>query len=156
MLVGKDKGKQGIIKQIIQERNWVIVEGLNCHFRKVGHDANYPGVIIQSEAPLLVTDQISLVDPADLQTTPVEWRFTEEGEKVRVSLRSGRIIPLPKTMEETVDYKSKSVYIDKDKDTLGSVASAITFSPKLRTFEMDVMEEMGMTETGTPKKTYWY
>lgn len=27
--------------------------------------------------------------------TEVEWRYTEEGERVRVSLRSGRIIPLP-------------------------------------------------------------
>ncbi|MGH0187184.1 UNVERIFIED_CONTAM: hypothetical protein FKN15_023888 [Acipenser sinensis] len=27
--------------------------------------------------------------------TQVEWRFTEEGERVRVSLRSGRILPKP-------------------------------------------------------------
>ena len=28
-MVGKDKGKQGIINSIIKERNWVYVEGLN-------------------------------------------------------------------------------------------------------------------------------
>lgn len=27
--------------------------------------------------------------------TEVEWKFTEEGERVRVSLRTGRIIPKP-------------------------------------------------------------
>ena len=27
--------------------------------------------------------------------TEVEWRFTEEGEEVRVSARTGRIVPLP-------------------------------------------------------------
>lgn len=27
--------------------------------------------------------------------TDVEWRYTEEGERVRVSLRSGRILPVP-------------------------------------------------------------
>ena len=27
--------------------------------------------------------------------TPIEWKFTEEGEKVRVSSRTGRIIPKP-------------------------------------------------------------
>lgn len=156
VLVGKDKGKHGIVKQVIQERNWVIVEGLNWHYRKVGQDDNYPGVIVKSEAPLLVTNQISLVDPADLLSTPVEWRFTEEGEKVRVSLRSGRIIPLPKTMEETIDFKSKSVYIEKEKDTPGNLVSKITFEPKLRTFEMDIMEEMGIKEDGKPLKTYWY
>jgi len=30
ILVGKDKGKQGLINCIIKERNWVYVEGLNC------------------------------------------------------------------------------------------------------------------------------
>lgn len=25
----------------------------------------------------------------------MEWRYTEEGERVRVSLRSGRILPVP-------------------------------------------------------------
>lgn len=156
VLVGKDKGKQGIVKQVIEERNWVIVEGLNWHYRKVGQDANYPGVIIKSEAPLLVTDQVALVDPNDLLSTGVEWRFTEEGERVRVSSRSGRIIPMPKTIEETMDYKSKSVYVEKAKDTAASVASQITFKPKLSTFEMDIMEEQGLVETGVPKRTYWY
>lgn len=141
---------------MIQERNWVIVEGLNWHYRKVGQDENYPGVIIKSESPLLVTGQVSLVDPADLQATSVEWRFTEEGQKIRVSMRTGRSIPLPGTMEETVDYKSKSVYVDKDKDTLASVASAISFTPKLQTFEMDIMEQHGIEENGVPRKTYWY
>lgn len=27
--------------------------------------------------------------------TEVQWRYTEEGERVRVSLRTGRILPLP-------------------------------------------------------------
>lgn len=27
--------------------------------------------------------------------TNIEWRYTEEGERVRVSLRTGRIIPKP-------------------------------------------------------------
>lgn len=27
--------------------------------------------------------------------TDIEWRYTEEGERVRVSVRTGRIIPKP-------------------------------------------------------------
>jgi len=30
LLVGKDKGKQGLVNCIIKERNWVYVDGLNC------------------------------------------------------------------------------------------------------------------------------
>lgn len=103
-----------------------------------------------------VTTQVALVDPSDLQSTPFEWRYTEEGEKVRVSSRTGRIIPLPKSMEETADYKSKKAYIEREKDTTAAVASEITFEPKMMTFEMEVMQEMGIKEDRIPGKTYWY
>lgn len=156
ILVGRDKGKQGIVTQVIQERNWVIVEGLNAHHRTVGADKDYPGVLIMSESPLLVTSQVKLIDPLDLQAADVEWRFTEEGERVRVSVRSGRIIPMPKMNEETKDYKSISTYMNKDKDTESTVVTEITFQPKLCTFEMDVMESMGIEDDRVPKKTYWY
>lgn len=29
MLAGKDAGKQGLVTQVVQARNWVVVEGLN-------------------------------------------------------------------------------------------------------------------------------
>lgn len=105
---------------------------------------------------LQVTNQVALVDPSDLQATPFDWRYTEQGEKVRVSLRTGRLIPLPKTMEETSDYKSKRAYVERPKDTKADDASAITFTPSLQTFEMEVMKEMGIEEDRTPQKTYWY
>ncbi|KAL1396341.1 hypothetical protein pipiens_010579 [Culex pipiens pipiens] len=136
VLAGKDKGKQGIVSQVFQERNWVIVAGLNCHLRKVADEKDYPGITIRSEAPLLVTHQ--------------------DGEKVRVSTRTGRIIPIPKGNEETHDYKSKSLYVERPKDTPGDVVKEITFKPSLQTFEMEVMQEMGIEEDRTPRKTFWY
>lgn len=157
LMVGPDKGKQGIVSQVIQERNWVIVEGLNTHLRVVGKDKKFPGVTIKSEAPLLVTTDVKLVDPETLKPTEVEWRFTEDGYKVRVSLASSRIIPVPKAAEETIDYKSKSAYVEnKEKDTLDDTISKITFKPKLQTFEMDVMEAMGIKDERVPAKSYWY
>lgn len=133
-----------------------MVEGLNTHYRVIGKEKNFPGVITKSEAPLLVTNQVKLIDPYDLQSTDIEWRFTEEGEKVRVSVRSGRIIPIPKMNEETKDYKSPTSYVTKEKDTEGTIVTKITFKPKLSTFEMDIMESMGIKDDRIPKKTYWY
>lgn len=52
ILVGKDKGKHGLVAQVIPERNWVVVEGVNCHHRTVGKEKNFPGIVIKSEAPL--------------------------------------------------------------------------------------------------------
>lgn len=66
VLVGRDKGKQGIICQVFQERNWVIVEGLNCKLKLMGKSNDFAGIYIKSEQPLLVTNEVSLVDPSDL------------------------------------------------------------------------------------------
>lgn len=66
VLTGRDKGKQGIVSAVIQERNWVVVEGLNTHLRRIGKDKDFPGSVVVSEAPLLVTTDVALVDPSDL------------------------------------------------------------------------------------------
>ncbi|KAB0803798.1 hypothetical protein PPYR_00768 [Photinus pyralis] len=154
VLAGKDKGKQGIVKYIVQERNWVLVEGLNCKLNKL--DRGGVTLYIQEEQPLLVTDQVALVDPSDLKSTAFEWRYTESGEQVRVSTRTGRIIPIPASAEETRDYKTKALYIDQPKDTSEKALGEITFEPTLKTFEMDIMEKMGIKEDRIPKKSYWY
>ena len=36
---------------------------------------------------------------------------------MRVSIRTGRIIPIPKLAEETPDYKTKATYAEQEKDT---------------------------------------
>lgn len=57
----------------------------------------------------------------------MEWRWTEEGEKVRVSTRTGRIIPIPMTSKETMDYKLPHLYKDQAKDTPREVVEKVTF-----------------------------
>ena len=58
---------------------------------------------------------------------------------------------------ETVDYKSPAGYKEnKEKDTKAADVEAITYEPKLSTFEMDIMEAQGIKEDRIPHKTYWY
>lgn len=156
ILTGRDQGKQGIINQVIQERNWVIVEGLNTKLKEIGKTKGFPGLLNAEEQPLLVTTEVRLVDPTDLKACDIEWRYTEEGEKVRVSVRTGRILPIPPEAQETYDYKTKATYAEANKDTRSSEISEITFSPKLETFEMSIMRTMGIKEDRIPTKTYWY
>ncbi|KYN41527.1 putative 39S ribosomal protein L24, mitochondrial [Trachymyrmex septentrionalis] len=155
ILVGKDKGKQGIVKEIYQERNWVIVEGLNTKLEYQKMDKK-SGIYMQQEQPLLVTSQVQLVDPSNMEATPIEWRFTEDGQRIRVSMKSGRIIPIPVTSQETIDYKFRQLYQEQTKDTTKADVEKITFEPALKTFEMDIMEKMGIKEDRVPKKFYWY
>lgn len=35
------------------------------HYRRLGKTDDFPGIMVQSEAPLLVTNEVSLVDPSD-------------------------------------------------------------------------------------------
>ncbi|XP_076640904.1 mitochondrial ribosomal protein L24 [Halictus rubicundus] len=156
ILCGPDKGKQGYVKDIYHERNWVIVEGLNTKLECLGKTKTFPGVYSRVEQPLLVTTQVQLVDPADLQATTIEWRYTEEGDHVRVSIRTGRIIPMPESSKETIDYKNPDLYQEKAKDTVSEDVLEVTFDAPLKTFEMDLMDKMGIKENRVPRKYYWY
>jgi len=156
VLIGRDAGKHGLVSQVIQERNWVIVAGLNCTLKRVGATSTSSGALMQHETPLLVTTQVALVDPSDNKSTKIVWRYTEDGERVRVSVRTGRVIPMPQAAEETYDYKERRVYVEGDKDTKPEAVEAVTFQPELKTFEMDIMDSLGIKEDRIPKKTYWY
>lgn len=59
--------------------------------------------------------------------TAIEWRYTQDGEYVRVSLRTGRIIPIPVSSQETVDYKTPDMYVEELKDTTESDVKELTF-----------------------------
>ncbi|KAJ1090525.1 hypothetical protein NDU88_003657 [Pleurodeles waltl] len=153
VLFGKDTGKQGKISQVILERNWVVVEGLNTHYRYVGKTGDYRGTYVASEAPLLHS-QVALVDPTDRKPTSIEWRYTEEGERVRVSVRTGRIIPEP--VKQRDDGIIPEQWVDGPKDTSVDDTLENTYVPSLKTFEEEIMEKMGIVETRRPRKSYWY
>ncbi|KAK7580041.1 hypothetical protein V9T40_000670 [Parthenolecanium corni] len=157
ILNGPDKGKQGIVQSVIQERNWVIVERLNMKIdvlRK--EEKGRPAVIGQSEKPLRVTTDVALIDPSDMLPCEIQWRYTEKGEKVRVSVRSGRIVPVPIVARETYDFKTPTSYEEKGKDTRAAVVGKVTYEPSLSTFEMDIMKAMGIEEDRTAGPVYWY
>ncbi|KAG8451562.1 hypothetical protein GDO86_003674 [Hymenochirus boettgeri] len=153
ILNGKDNGKQGKVTQVVRARNWVVVEGLNTHYRYVGRSDDYRGTYVASEAPLL-TRHVSLVDPTDRQPTEVEWRYSEEGERVRVSTRTGRIIPKP--LFQRRDGIIPEQWKDGPKDTSLEDALEKTYTPSLKTFQEEIMEKMGIVETRRHRKSYWY
>jgi len=109
-----------------------------------------------NEKPLLVPRDVALVDPSDHKPTAIEWRYDEEGNKVRVSVRTGRIIPIPSLAQETIDFKTREVYLDQPKDTKADEFKKTTFVPKVKTFEMEIMDEMGIKEERIPYPMYWY
>lgn len=156
LLSGPDKGKKGHINYIVEERNWIYVGGLNCKYDLIGKSDKFAGMIMKVSKPLLVTRDVALIDPSDNKPTTVEWRYTEEGERVRVSTRTQRILPIPLMDQETVDYKTKDTYKEQPKDTVEEHLTQVTFQPTLATFQMHLMKSVGITEEKVPKKSFWY
>ena len=89
------------------------------------------------------------------------YKYTEQGEKVRVSRRSGRIIPKPAELLDRKDFKSRSGYAGELKklqlnlsfllflrfpeglkDTSGDAVLLRTYTPSLMTFEEDITKLM--------------
>ncbi|XP_015285053.1 PREDICTED: 39S ribosomal protein L24, mitochondrial [Gekko japonicus] len=92
--------------------------------------------------------------PPPRKPTEVEWRYTEEGERVRVSLRTGRIIPQPPVPRE--DGIVPEQWTDGPKDTSVEAALEKTYAPSLKTFQEEIMELQGIVEPRRFRKSYWY
>lgn len=82
ILTGKDKGKTGIIKNILSF-NKVVINGLNLikKHQKPVPSQNKSGGIIEKEAPIHISN-IAIFNPESKKSDRVGFRF-EEGKKVR-------------------------------------------------------------------------
>ncbi|CAF1552502.1 unnamed protein product [Adineta ricciae] len=147
VMVGKDKGKQSNVVAYIRELNAVFVGGLNLEIQRVSGGAITSTSIAAKEKPLIAPYQVKLIDPYDGKPCTIEWRYTAEGEHVRVSTRSGRIIPKSPAWEETNDYAKKKTYKPGPNDTVDNDLKAVTFEPKLMTVAEELMQVNGIVET---------
>jgi large subunit ribosomal protein L24 len=85
---------------------------------------------------LIHVNDVALVDPEDNKPCEVEYKYLEDGTKVRVSTRSGCVIPKPPKAEEK-EFKS---HIDGLKDTKAADVMKVTYVPSLTTFEEEINE----------------
>jgi large subunit ribosomal protein L24 len=91
VISGKDKGKTGKVIRVEPARGRVYVEGLNMvkrHQRPVAGRPNLQVGVIEKEGPIHVSN-VAIVDPSDHKPTRVGYKTNEQGERVRVTRRSG-------------------------------------------------------------------
>lgn len=155
VLVGKDRGKQGVISELIPERNWCYVTGLNCVYKTVSPTGFDAQMVLESQHLELGTE-VALVDPADDQTTEAEWRWTEAQEQLRVSCRTGRHIPVPSKSHECYEYSTRETYKETPKDTPEASVKKVTYIPEVVSFEQSIEQEYQLTAGAKMKPTYWY
>ena len=92
VLTGKDKGKQGAVKQSFPQKQRVVVEKVNMVKKAMRPtQANPQGGISTVEAPIHVSN-VMLVCPSCGEATRVARR-REDGKLVRVCKKCGKDIP---------------------------------------------------------------
>ncbi len=91
VISGKEKGKTGKVMRVDRERSKVYVEGLNMvkrHQRANPARQNAPVGVIEREGGIHVSN-VAILDPKDHRPTRIRMTRTEQGDRMRVTKRSG-------------------------------------------------------------------
>ena len=92
VLSGKDKGKEGTVMVAMPREGKVIVEGVNVAKRhQKPTRAMQQGGILDKPMPIDVSNVV-LLDPTDNKPTKVGVRVADDGERVRYSKRTDKVI----------------------------------------------------------------
>ena len=88
---GKDRGKVGKVLHVDPKKQRVLVEGLNMvkrHQRANPARQNSPVGVIEREGGIHVSN-VAILDPKDHKPTRIRMTRTEQGDRMRVTKRSG-------------------------------------------------------------------
>jgi large subunit ribosomal protein L24 len=91
VISGTEKGKRGEVERVLPRENRVVVSGVNVRTRHARPTQSNQQGLYTFEAPIHVSN-VMLVDPDSGEPTRVGYRFTDSGEKVRVSKKTGKDI----------------------------------------------------------------
>lgn len=94
VISGKCKGQRGVVQNVKRKKNRLLVEGVNLVKKHIRTTKEQKGGIFALEAPVHYSNCM-LIDPTDDKPCRVGFKYLEDGKKVRVSKRSGAIIPRP-------------------------------------------------------------
>lgn len=88
---GKDKGRTGVVLQVLPKEDKIVVAGVNIAARhRKPSQQNPQGGIDRREAPMAIS-KVGLADPKTGAATRVRFEV-QDGKKVRVAVKSGEAI----------------------------------------------------------------
>ncbi len=94
VLAGKDRGKEGTISAVFPHDGTALVDGVNVvhKHQKPNQQGVMQGGIIDKDMPLPLS-RLAIVSPQDGKATRVGYRFSPDGQKIRVCKRTGADLP---------------------------------------------------------------
>ena len=93
ILSGKDKGKRGVVLNVVKDMDKVIVENVNMAKRhtKGNPMQGAPGGIIEKEMPIEISN-VAIWNPVSNKADRVGFRFLEDGRKVRFFKSNNEVV----------------------------------------------------------------
>lgn len=91
---GKDKGKKGVIAQVLPKQNRVVIEDVNMYTRHVRPYAGRSGEKVRKPRPLPVANIAIENDKG--QPDRIGYKVAKDGSKERIFKKTGKVIPEPK------------------------------------------------------------
>lgn len=92
VISGDDKGREGVVQEVLVSKRRVIVEGINMITKHEKPSAGKPeGGIKKTEAPIHISN-VMLIDPASGKPTRVGRKPSSEGALQRYSKKTGELI----------------------------------------------------------------
>ncbi len=91
VLSGKDKGKEGVVIEVLPQESRVRVAGVNVYKKHTKPGRGGAGGIIQVEG-FIHSSNVAHKDPKTGKPTRVGFKVLKDGKKVRVAKKSGEVI----------------------------------------------------------------
>lgn len=91
IMIGKDKGKKGLVERVLPSKSMVVVENINQYKRHMkSRSQGQKSEIVVITKPLHVS-KVALIDPKEKKPTRVGYKI-EKGKKERIGRMSGEKI----------------------------------------------------------------
>lgn len=131
VISGPEKGKRGRVLEVVRASNRLVVEGVGIVKKYVPQPDSERKKLVYTEAPIYMS-RVAIVCPETDVPTRVAYRFLEDGTKVRVSVKSGAVIPRPEILRQRRKPRPEK---DGPKDTAPDVAVERTFEDEAGLYE---------------------
>ncbi len=94
ILIGKDKGREGLVVKVMPKKDKVVVKGLNLFKKHIKPSQNKPGSIVEKERAITVS-KIALICPSCKKTIRVAYQIDKSGEKSRICRKCKSVLGTP-------------------------------------------------------------
>jgi len=94
VLIGKDKGREGLVVKAMPKKDKVVVQGLNLFKKHIKPSQGKPGSIIEKERSLTVS-KLAVICPSCKKAIRVAYQIDKSGEKSRICRKCKSILNSP-------------------------------------------------------------